>query len=153
MTDSTVALVCDHYFTPPADVGVSGGQCHHCGTSAWDVIERQQRELEELTESEDAYSDENAYLKRELAERDRRIERLEEDARRLEGVIALGLLDGLTATYMADKDLDEADFGTPEYKVACLAAIDAALSPAEGITPNDDARADYNDANRGDGHD
>jgi hypothetical protein len=46
MTDSTVALVCDHYFTPPADVGVSGGQCHHCGTSAWDVIERQQRELE-----------------------------------------------------------------------------------------------------------
>jgi hypothetical protein len=44
MTDSTVALVCDHYFTPPADVGVSGGQCHHCGTSAWDVIERQQRE-------------------------------------------------------------------------------------------------------------
>jgi hypothetical protein len=32
------------------------------------TIERQQRELEELTESEDAYSDENAYLKRELAE-------------------------------------------------------------------------------------
>lgn len=45
-SDDTVALVCNHYFTPPADVGVSGGQCHHCGTSAWDVIERQQRKLE-----------------------------------------------------------------------------------------------------------
>jgi hypothetical protein len=38
-----------------------------------DLIERQQRELEELTESEDAYSDENAYLKRELEARDVRI--------------------------------------------------------------------------------
>jgi hypothetical protein len=113
MTDSTVALARELH-----DIAI--GLCN-----------------DNMTYSADKVDDAASLIERhqrELAERDKRIERLEEDARRLEGVIALGLLDGLTATYMADKDLDEADFGTPEYKVACLAAIDAAIAASEGET-------------------
>jgi hypothetical protein len=68
-SDSTVALVREKLKMMADEPTYHGIVCG----KALALIERQQRELEELTESEDAYSDENAYLKRELEARDARI--------------------------------------------------------------------------------